>query len=101
MFKSLQANLRYDLRLYSFPVLAGLCIAIGYAIAIELMDGSWMTCSRMNGPGILYNCYVLISPIPLLQSLAAGLVASIVSYFWMKSGVDRAKAFMDESFQQD
>jgi hypothetical protein len=55
----------------------------------------------MNGPGILYNCYVLISPIPLLQSLAAGLVASIVSYFWMKSGVDRAKAFMDESFQQD
>lgn len=101
MIQSFKAKLRYDLRLYSFPVLAGICVAMLYAVAIELMEGSWVMCSRLNGPGILYNCYVLISPAPLLQSLAAGLVASIVSYFWMRAGVDREKAFMDESFQQD
>lgn len=101
MFKSFQAKLRYALWVFSFPALAGLCVAMLYAVAIGLMEGSLVTCSRLSGPGILYNCYVLISPAPLFQSLAAGLVASIVVCFLMKSCVDRAKAFMDESFQQD
>jgi hypothetical protein len=102
MIKSFQAKFRYALCVSSFPAGAGLCVAAGYAIiAIALMKGSWMVCSRMTGPGILYNCYFLLSPSLLLQSLAAGLAASIVAYFLMKAGVERAKTYLDAPVQQD